>query len=411
MKTTRKPTPVSLYDMAGLERWLEELADRGLSPVRIGNYFTKFHPGGVPGTRFRLEAAGTDEEPPQDMLDAYRASGWEYLGRVTRLYYIFAAQAPEAPELHTDPVTRGWSLDHLARQTRRSFLLLLAAPFLLVLLIALAAFWFQWSFRQDFPWLEFPDMALRLPLVLVQSSPLLVFIPFLLWSWLWLLGQLLQLLRLRKELAQGFDSDRTERPKKRSWKWMNLIYLVLSVLLSLSLVLTNLSRLAYTSLARTSLPYVSLEELEGEPLLLRRAPDANRVQRQFSLLAPLYYTAEQRSYRPGVDADPNWFSSDPADADCTYSPQLDMTRFRLLFPAMARPVAQAQMDSDRLLNLNWTYEEADWPGTDFVLLAKAEGFPWQLAALGRGCQVAVFRYAGKEDLGDHLDLLAAMVCG
>ena len=66
------------------------------------------------------------------------------------------------------------------------------------------------------------------------------------------------------------------------------------------------------------------------------------------------------------------------------------------------------MDSYRLVNLLWSYEEVDYPGLDFVILATTDD-PWQMAALGKGGNVAVFRYAGVEKLEDHLDQLAAMV--
>lgn len=52
------------------------------------------------------------------------------------------------------------------------------------------------------------------------------------------------------------------------------------------------------------------------------------------------------------------------------------------------------MDLYRLVNLYWSYEEVDWPGTDFVILATVEDDPWQMAAVGRGGRVAVFCYAG-----------------
>lgn len=85
-----------------------------------------------------------------------------------------------------------------------------------------------------------------------------------------------------------------------------------------------------------------------------------------------------------------------------------MTYFHTL-PSLARPVARAQMDLYRLVNLYWSYEEVDWPGTDFVILATVEDDFCQMAAVGRGGRVAVFRYAGVEKLADHLDLLAEMV--
>lgn len=74
---------------------------------------------------------------------------------------------------------------------------------------------------------------------------------------------------------------------------------------------------------------------------------------------------------------------------------------------MARSVAQAQMEQYRLVNLSWSYETLEHPGLDFVLLAREPEGLWQMAALGRGGQVAVYIYCGQEQLRDHLDLLSS----
>ena len=87
-----------------------------------------------------------------------------------------------------------------------------------------------------------------------------------------------------------------------------------------------------------------------------------------------------------------------------------MTYFRLILPALAKPVARAQLNEYRLVNLWWEYKEVDVPGLDFVILATAQDEPWQMAAIGKGSKVAVFRYAGVERLEEHLDLLSEMVC-
>ena len=58
MKNAYKTTPVSLLDIQGLERWLEEQAGKGLFPRLIREDFTRFErrePISAP--RFRLEAA------------------------------------------------------------------------------------------------------------------------------------------------------------------------------------------------------------------------------------------------------------------------------------------------------------------------------------------------------------------
>ena len=165
-----------------------------------------------------------------------------------------------------------------------------------------------------------------------------------------------------------------------------------------------------------SSPYVSLREIEQVPLGPYETVHPNKpgfsseniAQRCLSLLAPVWYEVDQDldALQPGER--PNYHSPDPQGGEYTYSPNLDMTYFHTL-PVLAKPVARAQLDLYRLVNLYWDYEELYWPGTDFVILATVEDDPWQLAALGSGGRVAVFRYAGQERLADHLDVLAEMV--
>ena len=111
------------------------------------------------------------------------------------------------------------------------------------------------------------------------------------------------------------------------------------------------------------------------------------------------------------EGDYEGYSPDPEGGKYRYAPSLDQTRFRVLFPALARPVAEAQLDLYRLVNLRWTYEEIEVPGLDFVILAKPKGEDkvWQMLALGRSRDVAVFRYGGPEDLREHLDVLSRLL--
>ena len=64
MKKIRKILPVSLYDIPGTERWLEQMANEGLFPAKLGNLGSRravFVPNGVPGTRFRIEPGRRDD--------------------------------------------------------------------------------------------------------------------------------------------------------------------------------------------------------------------------------------------------------------------------------------------------------------------------------------------------------------
>ena len=63
MRLVRKLIPVSLYDIPGLEAWLEEQANQGLFPTQLGDWAT-FSRSGTPGTRFRLAARERKEKTP-----------------------------------------------------------------------------------------------------------------------------------------------------------------------------------------------------------------------------------------------------------------------------------------------------------------------------------------------------------
>ena len=52
MKKIRTFLPLSIYDIPGIEHWLEEQANAGLFPVYLNSWAT-FEPTGIPGTRFR----------------------------------------------------------------------------------------------------------------------------------------------------------------------------------------------------------------------------------------------------------------------------------------------------------------------------------------------------------------------
>ena len=416
MSTIRKIIPFSLYDIPGLERWLEEQADQGLFPTGLGSWAT-FEDRGVPGTRFRLDPfanrAGEGLEPTQDKLELYRAAGWEYAFRVGRAYFLFYTTDPQAPELFSDYQSQGLSLDRLANSLRsyrrRQYVLwgLLGALFLAALFL---------GYRYDVQ----PDNLVRLPLLLLYAfDPILM---------LFLAGVLFYSLPIQRRdrkllfatynaLKEGLPPPPSPGPSRRIVR-ENIAALILAPVF-VGLVLYNQfgsDRLTVGPVAEFTSPYVSLYDLEQVPLgpyetIYRKnsgLSSENVAQRHCSLLAPVWYEVDQdlNALQPGRK--PSTFSPDPHGGEYTYSPNLDMTYFHTL-PSLARPVARAQMDLYRLVNLYWSYEEVDWPGTDFVILATVEDDFCQMAAVGRGGRVAVFRYAGVEKLADHLDLLAEMV--
>ena len=416
MSTIRKIIPFSLYDIPGLEQWLEGQANQGLFPTHLGSWAT-FEDRGVPGTRFRLDPfanrAGEGLEPTQEKLELYRQAGWEYAFRVGRAYFLFYTTDPHTPELFSDYQSQGLSLDRLANSLRSYHRRKIVLWSLLGILFLAALFL---GHQYDVQ----PDNFVRLPLILLYA-----FDPILL---LFLAGIFFYsrpidrrdrkaLFSTYNALKDGLPPPPSPGPSRRIVR-ENIAALVLGPIL-VALVLYNQfgdSRLTLRPVEEFTAPYISLYDLEQVPLgpyetVYRKnsgLSSENVAQRYFSLLSPVWYEVSQDldALQPGRK--PSTFSPDPHGGEYTYSPTLDMTYFHTL-PPLAKPVARAQMDLYRLVNLYWSYEEVDWPGTDFVILATVEDDPWQMAAVGRGGRVAVFCYAGVEKLSDHLDLLAEMV--
>ena len=106
-KLVRKIIPVEIYDMAGLERWLADMAARGLHLVKLSSETAQFRRGEpTPGARFGLEIAGFYGIDPERNA-AYGEAGWTYVTTLSNLYYVYRTERADAPPLHTDPVTQG----------------------------------------------------------------------------------------------------------------------------------------------------------------------------------------------------------------------------------------------------------------------------------------------------------------
>lgn len=413
MKIVRKFTPVSLYDIPGLEQWFEEMGREGLFPLRTKEW-TTFRDDGKPGTRFRLEpiVKGKEKEPPQAQIDLYRDAGWHYSSNMAGLYHLFYTTDPTAPELHTDWVTKGQSLDRLAKIINRAKWHHILWPILLPLcwlglaLLPGLAPPSRFDVQPD-PWAYLPMALLAL-----TSVALAAFFLMLVALYIGNLRQFPLLLKLHRNLKEGLPPPPSPGPRKGMVRW-HKYSLGFTILALVFILLTRAAPLLPFS--AFPLPYTSLEALEGTDLytygdsfgLILREEDKNRVEWNASLLAPVWYTVNQRGFLP-LDREPEeGLPFRYSGGDYYYDPELKMTRLVLTFPSMARPVAKSVMDSMRLVNLEYVYEEVDHPEADFVILARTEDTPWQMAALGRGRQVAVFRYTGE--IADHLDLLTDMV--
>lgn len=125
-KTVWKMLPVEPFDMRGLEEWLSAMAAKGLHLAYIGEYTARFQPGTPQeGVRYALDVKDwADIDPERNAL--YEQAGWEYVNTLRGLYYVYRTQDPDAPALHTDPVTQSFTFDRLLRRLRWSPLAFIA---------------------------------------------------------------------------------------------------------------------------------------------------------------------------------------------------------------------------------------------------------------------------------------------
>lgn len=132
------PVPCSIYDIRGIQEWLDEMARQGLFLKEINPRFDRaeFEPGAPAPVRYRLDPVARKGKEDDEHVALYEQMGWSYVDRIGRWYYIFSCADPEAPELYSDPQSLALAMDSLVRRDFRNHVLLALAllavlPFML----------------------------------------------------------------------------------------------------------------------------------------------------------------------------------------------------------------------------------------------------------------------------------------
>ena len=290
MKLVKKWLPYELYDAAGLEDWLGQMAAQGLHLVRCGPYRAVFRPGEpAPGVRCRLEAQGFYEIEP-DKNQVYAQSGWEYVTTLRSFYLIFRAADPAAPELHTDPVTQSYTMKNLMR--RKLF-------GLAVLLV-----WLLFNLRSVLGLLFTRPLLVLMNLILRDAA--LAAAPVMLFCLASILiaeiSQYLGLRRLYRRLAAGIPMDRNRRVprslRRGVFGWLAVLALFASIPLGVWL-----DGRGETDFPLENYPYITLaqvyapEPVRPDPNQWRWASSWPAPELKHSLLSPwqLHYCEDGRT--------------------------------------------------------------------------------------------------------------------
>ena len=384
MKTVRKLTPVSPYDIQGLESWLEDLSLRGLFLVKFGATFSIFAQGAPKRTRYRVEYCKPyyTDEPPQDLMDLYRDFGWEFVCWAGDIDLpIFRTQDPQAEEPHSDPSLQGELLGKVAERLKRAFLH--DAIFLLAVLGLMLAVGLARSV------ISYPVLLAAIAYETVQTFTRCR-------SWL-------RVRAVVRSLQHGVPMDHKISYPNRARS--NLAHFVLLLLVLASLLLHYYLNNTPAQNTQEDFSPILLSELEGrsDSVAVINCPHP------LSLCYSQWKVIQIQTF--GVEGGrTSWV-------------RMDVDWYRPLLPALAEPLARDLLRTSIWLDGlgsswwtapiadrdGWTVTEYELDGVDWCAVAVHEESGLQAAAVCANGQAARARYTGEADLADHLDEIAGMV--
>lgn len=396
-----KITPVSVYDVRGLESWLEDMARRGLFLKRLRPAFSTFQRGPAQPLRYRVEPCRRimDDTPPQAMLDLYQDFGWHFVCDANSELLVFSTQDPEAPEPHSDPELQGALWKKLYRSKQRGFLFILAVT--LALLVLLPVF----LFGKGAPTLTL--LTTTAPILIVYLVFFLVTLPG-----YWAEAQRLGL--IVKQLEEGVPLDhRSAYPRRR---WSEIATLVTTLVLFAAVItVQNILPLTGGGVRPledlTAFPALSLAEVEGEGYV------------------PDIFVMEGRDYANFCEPSHyllcwnQWDVVQTGDIEPEGWVRMEINWYDLPAPLsfLSAPLARELLDSAMGLDQDiwwtdnagaaWTVEYIPHPEAGFLAAARREDGGFQVAAVSMGDRAAVVRYTGRGILTDHLDEICNMVKG
>ena len=287
--------PYSLWDIQGIELWLNELAAKGYELKKFSKFWygrAEFQPSEeAKHCRYRLDPIGKDERELRERAANYRELGWRFVEQIGNLYAVYRCDDPEAPELYTDPESFGWAMKKLIRR-----------QWLGVMVILL---WACWLLRDLLGLLITAPAVLPMRLILQNELALLylLLITAVVSCVLPVFRRTVQFARLRRRLVQG------EVPPSRrlvcSQLREPLSLLAGAALIVAALILTFRYQLGGSNIRGLSdesewdFPHVTLSEIlpEGTELKIRQEEElyliSNPSTFAHSQLAPEQYDTNQ----------------------------------------------------------------------------------------------------------------------
>lgn len=410
MRHIYKLTPVSLYDIRGVESWLEDMAKRGLALKWLRPTLSTFEREPGRPARYRIEPfrRTAADDIPQAMLDLYQDFGWDFVCDTPELL-VFSTQSPDAPEPHSDPELQGALWRKLYRSKRRSFWL----SALLSLVVAVCAG--AGLFQNGTPVLNLLTTSVLWSFVVLAA--MLYALPQ---SW----ADVQRLALIVQQLEEGVPLEhRAVYPRRR---WSGAAYTAAAVVLLAVLVLSQWV-LPFTGgdirplEELTAFPVLSLAEVEGEGFI------------------PTHYTFD--SY-PSLDPDGQvrqkdygnfcdlehyllcwnqWDVIQTGDIEPEDWRRMEIQWYDLPAPlaSLSVPLARELLDSAMDLDQDiwwtensgavWTVEYIPDQTAGFLAFASRADGGFHIAAAAAGDKAVLVKYTGQRNLADFRREITAMV--
>lgn len=383
-KTAIRITPVSGYDLPGLELWLAKLAARGLRFSMTAGPLTIFQRGEPRQVAIHLECAKTKTDQEDEELSAlYQEAGWSYWGIFRKNFYVFAAPAEHTIPPHTHPDVLLYAIRKFLRQKLLGGAGLAIINFLLLLYLFPGAYQLEQLRYSPAEYLGY-----ALPFFLCLGG--LAFADL---AYLHGLGALFRLIR-RVRTGEPL----TPAPGSR----LAGAAVVLSVLLLGTVLLNYFTQIgAYMNpwLPLEGSGFVTLRDIEGPSLPL--TPDTTYsmtcISHSDSLLTPETWFFQQYG---------SFAHYEGGAVNINTAPHLELSVARYHFPALARQRV-----------VEWSYfggpEEYQVLepayGLDQILLLQREGGAFLI--LRMDATVLRADYRGSKDLSGYLERFAHMMEG
>ena len=381
-KTVIRFTPVSGYDLPGLEIWLSKMAARGLRFALTLGPLTIFERTEPREVTVHLECAREKTDQEDEELSAlYEEAGWEYWGIFRKNFHIFASPVDENAPAHTDRSVLGYAIRRFFRQKLLGGLGLALINFLLL------SFYYPGSYPLSIL-RYYPAEQLGSVLPFLFSLTGLVLADL---AYLHGLGVLLRLSRRVKR-----DLPLSPAPGSRLSGMA-----VAAATLLLGIVLANFCTQLW-DYTRPWLPledsgFVTLTEIEGEDFRLTQDEQLNmsRISHGDTLLSPESWYFQQYGafthYEGGT-------------VSLNTAPHLELYVTRYHFTSLAKQRV-----------LEWSY----YGGSDqYQVLEPAYGLDQILLLQGEKGAYLILRmdktvlradYRGNKDLTNHLERFAKMM--